>query len=46
MPTIVVNMAAKDTTNAPAIANGDGQRDASHNSRGKMNAYGSNEIHV
>src|SRR5262245_9072448 len=46
MPMIVVSMAAADTTNAAAMANGDGQRAASHNSRGKMNASGSNEMHV
>ena len=44
MPKIVVQITEMDTTNAPAIANGGGQRAASHNSGGSAKASGSNEI--
>src|SRR5262245_54079343 len=46
MPKTVVVIAATDTTNAPTIANGAGQRAASHNNSGRMKASGSNEIQV
>jgi hypothetical protein len=44
MPKSVVVIAVAHTTNAPAIANGAGQRAASHSSSGSVNASGSNEI--
>src|SRR5262245_20241718 len=45
MPRAVVPIAEMDTTNAPAIANGAGQRTASHSSSGSVKASGSNESH-
>ena len=44
MPSAVVPMAKMDTINDPVIANGGGQRTASHNSSGNVKASGSNEI--